>query len=166
MPRLPAWLGNFESIGSRSSSGRRLYAGVAVDRAHPSLGSSPSAPPMIQKIEFAPDSPLEGNGFELLVPREISSGFEAFGRVETDRPSGSSSVSGTVLTGEPGSHQTHRWREQDSNHWSRWRHRASLRLIGLLDAEAVDHLRSEYSHDVRHDWTRCIETTRPKWSSH
>jgi hypothetical protein len=28
---------------------------------------------MIQEIEFAPDSPLEGDGFELPVPREIGS---------------------------------------------------------------------------------------------
>jgi hypothetical protein len=27
--------------------------------------------------EFVPDSPLEGNGFELSVPREIGSDFEA-----------------------------------------------------------------------------------------
>jgi hypothetical protein len=29
---------------------------------------SPSAPTMIQEIEFAPDSPLEQTGFELSVP--------------------------------------------------------------------------------------------------
>jgi hypothetical protein len=29
------------------------------------------------KVRFALDSPLEGNGFELPVPREIGSGFEA-----------------------------------------------------------------------------------------
>jgi hypothetical protein len=30
-----------------------------------------------RKVRFSPDSPLEGNGFELPVPREIGSGFEA-----------------------------------------------------------------------------------------
>ena len=29
------------------------------------------------QIEFATDSPLEGNGFEISVPRQIGSGFEA-----------------------------------------------------------------------------------------
>jgi hypothetical protein len=29
------------------------------------------------KVRFSPDSLLEGNGFELPVPREIGSGFEA-----------------------------------------------------------------------------------------
>jgi hypothetical protein len=32
---------------------------------------------LLQVFRFAQDSPLEGNGFELPVPREISSGFEA-----------------------------------------------------------------------------------------
>jgi hypothetical protein len=32
---------------------------------------------LIEEIRFARDSPLEGNGFELPIPREISSGFEA-----------------------------------------------------------------------------------------
>jgi hypothetical protein len=31
---------------------------------------------MIQEIGFALDSPLEGNGFELSVPRQIGNGFE------------------------------------------------------------------------------------------
>jgi hypothetical protein len=31
----------------------------------------------ISRRRFATDSPLEGNGFELPVPREISAGFEA-----------------------------------------------------------------------------------------
>jgi hypothetical protein len=30
----------------------------------------------VEEIEFAQDSPLEGNGFELTVPREIGSGFD------------------------------------------------------------------------------------------
>jgi hypothetical protein len=32
---------------------------------------------MIQEIEFAPDSPLEGDGFELSVPRQKDNVFEA-----------------------------------------------------------------------------------------
>ena len=36
-----------------------------------------SATAMIQEIEFAPDSPLEGSGFELSVPRQMGNGFEA-----------------------------------------------------------------------------------------
>ena len=35
-----------------------------------------SAATMIQEIEFAPDSPLEGDGFELPVPREMTTIFE------------------------------------------------------------------------------------------
>ena len=41
-----------------------------------------SAATMLQEIEFAPDSPLEGDGFELLVPRHESSGFR---RTRVDR---------------------------------------------------------------------------------
>jgi hypothetical protein len=36
---------------------------------------------------FAQDSPLEGNGFELPVPREISSGFEASAELRPIEPS-------------------------------------------------------------------------------
>jgi hypothetical protein len=32
---------------------------------------------MIEEVRFAEDSPLEGSGFELPVPCEIVSGFEA-----------------------------------------------------------------------------------------
>jgi hypothetical protein len=35
----------------------------------------PSAPTMIQEIEFAPDSPLEGTGFEPLVPPDRCGGM-------------------------------------------------------------------------------------------
>jgi len=34
------------------------------------------------------DSPLEGNGFELLVPRETGKGFEASSEFGADRPFG------------------------------------------------------------------------------
>ena len=36
-----------------------------------------SAATMIQEIEFAPDSPLEGGGFELSVPALRNGGFDA-----------------------------------------------------------------------------------------
>jgi hypothetical protein len=43
---------------------------MADDRPVPLWDPSPSAPTMIQEIEFAPDSPLEGEGFEPSVPLE------------------------------------------------------------------------------------------------
>jgi hypothetical protein len=46
---------------------------------------------------FASDSPLEGDGFELPVPRHIN------------------------LCDRDGSHQTHCWRKPDSNSWSHFR---------------------------------------------
>ena len=58
---------------------RRLAAGgqpeaVAADFEgaifRPAANASSSAPTVIREIEFAPDSPLEGAGFELSVPRE------------------------------------------------------------------------------------------------
>ena len=36
-----------------------------------SLDPSPSGPTMIQEFEFAPDSPLEGTGFEPSVPLKV-----------------------------------------------------------------------------------------------
>jgi hypothetical protein len=48
-----------------------------VERGLGELCSCPGcgAPTMIQEIGFALDSPLEGDGFELLVPRHESPGF-------------------------------------------------------------------------------------------
>jgi hypothetical protein len=43
-----------------------------------------------EEVRFASDSPLGGNGFELPVPREISSGFEALAEF---RPTGGATVS-------------------------------------------------------------------------
>jgi hypothetical protein len=48
---------------------------AAVDQYRPSMGFA-------RKVRFSPDSPLEGNGFELPVPREIGSGFEASAELE------------------------------------------------------------------------------------
>jgi hypothetical protein len=41
------------------------------------VGSSGSSANDREEIGFAKDSPLEGNGFEISVPRQIGSGFEA-----------------------------------------------------------------------------------------
>jgi hypothetical protein len=43
-------------------------------RAHQGCGGVPA---LIEKIRFARDSPLEGSGFELSVPRQMGNGFEA-----------------------------------------------------------------------------------------
>jgi len=37
-------------------------------------GERTSAPTVVEEVKFASDSPLEGDGFELPVPREIGAG--------------------------------------------------------------------------------------------
>src|SRR5205085_408489 len=51
---------------------------------------------ILRKLRFVPDSPLEGNGFEISVPRQIGSDFEGFGRIGADRQLGGGIIPAVV----------------------------------------------------------------------
>jgi hypothetical protein len=57
---------NFRYRGRRPASGRSLRANASMERAR----GSQEAGCRTRGVEFAPDSPLEGDGFEPSVPRE------------------------------------------------------------------------------------------------
>jgi hypothetical protein len=97
------------------------------DRCHPALLSlramrrSPANcsrwPTTIEKVRFASDSPLEGDGFEPSAPR----GGWRLGLLPRSY--------GKFRRAKCGSHLTPRWREMDSNFWYRGTKAVDFRSI-------------------------------------